>query len=181
MSTSRAERAAAGGAAAAAPAQEEEDERERIIHASCVAFQSREDGVCAGVLIRGPAGAGKSSFALMLMGFGAALVADDCVRLSRGGDGRLWATAPDEPALSGLIEARGVGVIRVAPTTAAALAWVVDLASAASLERLPALRCERMLGATLPRLSAPPSAAAAAAVACLARGGTLLDPDAALR
>ncbi|GBR71314.1 hypothetical protein GKA01_17630 [Gluconobacter kanchanaburiensis NBRC 103587] len=59
----------------------------------------------AGVLISGPSGSGKSELALMLMDVGFDLVADDRVLL----DG-VVASAPER--LAGLIEVRGVGILR---------------------------------------------------------------------
>jgi len=70
------------------------------IHGSCVA----RDG--AGVLIVGPSGAGKSDLALRLLGRGFVLVADDRVDVVDG-----FARAPD--ALAGLLEVRGLGIVRL--------------------------------------------------------------------
>lgn len=72
------------------------------IHASCAAL----DG--AAVLLLGPPGSGKSDLLLRLLGRGWALVADDQVELTPGGDGPPLAAAP--AALRGLLEVRGVGV-----------------------------------------------------------------------
>ncbi|MFZ3585333.1 HPr kinase/phosphorylase [Loktanella sp. DJP18] len=76
------------------------------VHATAVAIAGR------GVLIRGRSGAGKSALALDLMAFGAVLIADDRVHLTRRGD-RILATCP--PVLSGLTEARGLGLLRATP------------------------------------------------------------------
>ncbi|MCS6892498.1 MAG: serine/threonine protein kinase, partial [Rhodovarius sp.] len=70
------------------------------LHASCVAL----DG--AGLLLLGPAGAGKSSLALRLMERGWMLVADDQVLLQAAP--ALLAAAPAE--LAGMIELRGLGL-----------------------------------------------------------------------
>ncbi|MFZ9450406.1 MAG: HPr kinase/phosphorylase [Alphaproteobacteria bacterium] len=80
------------------------------VHATCVAI----DG--AGILLRGPSGAGKSDLALRLVDGGAALVADDRVDLRRRGT--CLVASPPAP-LRGLVEARGVGILRV-PFLAAA-------------------------------------------------------------
>lgn len=71
-------------------------------HASCVA----RHGVA--VLLLGGSGSGKSDLALRLLDRGFALVADDRVLLRDG-----LAFAPD--ALRGLIEVRGLGLLRVPP------------------------------------------------------------------
>jgi HPr kinase/phosphorylase len=98
---------------------------ELIVHGSAVAWAGR------GLLILGASGAGKSGLALQLIARGAALVADDRVVLRRRG-GALVAGAP--AALAGLIEARGIGLLRLPAAPEATLALVVDL------DRRPAAR-----------------------------------------
>lgn len=98
-----------------------------VVHASAVAVARR------GVLILGASGAGKSGLALRLMALGATLVADDRVMLSRR-DGGLWAEAP--APLRGMIEARGVGILRAPVCAAARLFIAVDLDRAPSA-RMP--------------------------------------------
>jgi HPr kinase/phosphorylase len=88
------------------------------LHASAVALDGR------GALILGASGTGKSGLALRMMALGARLVADDRVLVVRRGDA-LVATAP--AALRGLIEARGVGLLRAEPAAEAVLAVAVDL------------------------------------------------------
>ena len=88
------------------------------LHASAVAKDGR------GILLLGPSGAGTSTRAQALVGRGAALVADDRVVLTRAGDA-LVARAPDR--LVGLIEARGLGILRLPAVPEAALALAVDL------------------------------------------------------
>lgn len=121
------------------------------VHASCVLIGE------AGVLVRGPAGSGKSSLCLALLdragieGRHAALVGDDRIRLEAH-HGRL--VARPHPALAGLIEIRGHGIRRLArPAEAAVLRLVVDLVAEA--ERMPAVPAatERLLGIDLPRLA----------------------------
>ena len=75
------------------------DDRKRI-HGTCVA---RYGG---GVLLLGESGAGKSDLALRLLDHGFILVADDQVEI----DGHR-ASAP--PALAGLLEVRGLGIVRL--------------------------------------------------------------------
>lgn len=67
------------------------------------------------LLIEGPPGCGKSTLALALIDRGASLVGDDGVVLSVRG-GALWASPP--APTEGLLEVRGVGVIRLAATAA---------------------------------------------------------------
>ncbi|WP_435166151.1 HPr kinase/phosphorylase [Falsirhodobacter sp. 1013] len=97
-----------------------------ILHASAVAWQGR------GVLILGPSGSGKSMLALELMGLGAVLIADDRTEI----DPDLTARAPT--AIAGLIEARGVGLLR-ADHAPARLVLAVDLGRPEP-ERLPQIR-----------------------------------------
>ena len=108
-----------------------------LFHASCVAVQGR------GLLILGPSGAGKSALAIRLIGLGAALVSDDQTRITVR-DGRLVATCPS-PDIRGLVEARGVGLLRAPTVESANLALVVDLARPET-DRLPPTREVTILG-----------------------------------
>jgi serine kinase of HPr protein (carbohydrate metabolism regulator) len=133
------------------------------IHASAVLVGARA------VLIRGPAGSGKSRLALGLIEAAnggrlafARLVADDRTHVDAV-HGRLVARAPDE--LAGLIEVRGLGIRRLPCEPAAVVDLVVDLA-ANDAERMPApAQCEaEIAGIRLPRLPVAPMADALAAV-----------------
>lgn len=119
-----------------------------VLHASTVALHGR------GLLILGPSGAGKSSLALRLLSLGARLVADDRTELAREGD-TLVARCP--PALRGLIEARGIGLLRADPAPTADVALVVDLAQTET-DRLPPARRITILGVSLPLALASPHA-----------------------
>ena len=99
-----------------------------LVHATCVAVDSK------GVLLRGPSGAGKSDLALRLIDGGGVLVADDYVKVMLE-DGQVMAHAPE--TISGLIEARGVGLLHVPHQTSAPVHLVVDLVDASVIERLP--------------------------------------------
>jgi HPr kinase/phosphorylase len=94
------------------------DDAPLVIHATAVAFGS------SGLLIIGKSGSGKSTLALQLIAIGAKLVADDRVEITRRAEGGLHLSAPF--AISGLIEARGFGVLTAEPVSALARA-VVDL------------------------------------------------------
>lgn len=115
-----------------------------VLHASCVALADRA------VLILGPSGAGKSALALQLMAYGAQLVADDRTRLWRQGDD-LRAAAP--PVLHGMIEARGIGLLRVVARADARPVLAVDLARE-ERERLPPQREIMFFDVSLPLLFA---------------------------
>lgn len=130
------------------------------LHATCVLIG---DG---GVLLRGPSGAGKSDLALRLIDQGALLVADDYTDISRGG-GAIMASAP--AALRGLLEVRGLGLLRLPAAGAPVpLRLVVDLVAAAAVERLPAPEMTRLLGHDIPMLALAPFEASAPAKVRLA-------------
>jgi HPr kinase/phosphorylase len=129
------------------------------VHASAVLVGARA------VLIRGPSGSGKSRLAFDLIQAARAallpfarLVADDRVHLETA-NGRLFARPA--AALAGLLEVRGVGLMRVAHEPCAVVGWVVDLA-AAEAKRLPdaAGRTTEIDGIILPRLAVASGAAA---------------------
>jgi len=127
-----------------------------VLHASCVAVNGR------GLLITGPSGAGKSALALRFLALGAQLVADDRTVLTQE-QGRLIARCP--PALSGLIEARGVGLLNAPALPHCDVALVVDLATPET-DRLPPRRSMTLLGATCDLVLASPSDHFPSAVLC---------------
>ena len=94
------------------------------VHATGVSL----DGL--GLILRGPSGAGKSLLALELLdrwehqGWNALLVADDRLELRLEPAG-VSMHAP--PAIGGLIELRGRGIVRRPHTSAAPVHLVVDL------------------------------------------------------
>ena len=101
------------------------------IHGSCVA----RDG--SGVLIVGPSGAGKSDLTLRLLGRGFDLVADDQVDVADG-----MARPPDK--LAGLLEVRGLGIIRLPYRSGVKLHVVITLTD--QPERLPRPQRHAVLG-----------------------------------
>lgn len=139
------------------------------LHASCVAL----DG--AALLITGRPGAGKSELALDLIALGARLVADDQVVLGVQGDA-VRAAAP--AALAGLIEARGVGLLRLPWSDGVPVRLVIDL-DRAETARLPPRRHLMLLDRPVPRILRPEPLRPSVLWAVL-RHGLPLDPDAAL-
>ncbi|QUJ75740.1 serine kinase [Sulfitobacter albidus] len=135
-------------------------------HATCVAV----DG--AGVLILGPSGSGKSALALSLMAMGATLVADDRTTLSAS-EGTLWAEPP--ATIAGLIEARGVGLLRVLHLPRAPLHLAVDL-SQTETDRLPPQRSVKFMDITLPCLHKVDAPHFAAAIHAYLRGSRAEEP-----
>jgi serine kinase of HPr protein (carbohydrate metabolism regulator) len=131
------------------------------VHATCVAL--RQGRTWRAVLLRGPSGAGKSDLALRLIENGWRLVADDQTELSRQGR-TVIATAPAR--IAGLIEARGLGIVKVGRdqlVRRAVVALLVDLARPERIERLPEPASESVLGIDLPVVSLPPFEASASA------------------
>lgn len=137
-----------------------------FVHATSVALRSGSRW--RAVLLRGPSGAGKSDLALRLIQAGARLVSDDQTHLARRGRSLL---AAPPPALAGLIEARGVGIVRLPRNQLLARAPVrllVDLVPAERIERLPEPQTETLLGITVPRLDLAPFEMSAVQKLCLA-------------
>lgn len=137
-----------------------------LLHATCVALRiggKASSGRWRAVLLRGPSGAGKSDLAARLIETGARLVADDQTVLSRRGK-KVVGAAP--PTLAGLLEVRGVGIVKLDRTqllARAPIALVVDLVSPERIERMPEEAYERILGVDLPVLAMAPLEASATA------------------
>lgn len=117
------------------------------LHGTCVALHA------VAALLTGRPGSGKSDLALRFcaLGPGHRLVADDQVLLRETG-GRLLATAP--PALAGLIEVRGLGVLPAETCAEAELRLVIRLDADALPPRLPPDPLARvtLAGIELPQL-----------------------------
>jgi HPr kinase/phosphorylase len=111
------------------------------VHGTAIAVSGR------GVLLRGPSGVGKSDLALRLIEQGAALVADDRTILRRNGDS-VWASAPE--TILGMIEARGIGLVRMPFLKEAKLHAVIDLVPEVEMERLPPPETEEIMGVAMP-------------------------------
>jgi HPr kinase/phosphorylase len=116
------------------------------VHGSCVA----RDG--SGVLILGAPGAGKSDLTLRLLGRGFSLVADDQVDIRDG-----FAQSPE--ALRGLLEVRGLGLVRLPCLARVKLHLVVVLADQSQTERLPMPELHPALGVAVVRVYAASASA----------------------
>jgi len=125
-----------------------------LVHATAIAI----DGDA--ILLRGPSGCGKSDLALRLIDGGARLVADDQALLRRA-DNQVFVRAPAE--IAGLIEVRGVGILRVDLINEAPIALVADLVPSTQIERIPDNRFEKVLGLAIPLITLAPFEASAPA------------------
>jgi hypothetical protein len=104
-----------------------------------------------GILLVGKSGSGKSDLALRLIAAGARLVADDRTDLYVW-CGRLYAKPPKR--IAGLLEVRGVGILKVPYDTKTQVTLVVELGKAGP--RLPETRYFRPAALRLPPAAAPP-------------------------
>ncbi len=132
------------------------------IHASCVA----RDG--AGIVLLGPPGSGKSDLALRLLDRGFVLVADDRVEIVDG-----MARPPAQ--LAGLIEVRGLGLLRMPHAASARIALAIALTP--DMPRLPAPRRHESLAVPFILLDPrSPSAAQRAELALDCALGRIVQP-----
>jgi len=126
----------------------------RTVHATAVVIG--QDGI----LIRGPAGAGKSTLGRELIRWAAdtgrhgALVSDDRVVLDHS-HGRLIGRAV--PAIAGLIEIRGLGIVEMPWQGAAVLRLVVDLDTRATRVPEEADATATLEGVKLPSIVVNPA------------------------
>jgi HPr kinase/phosphorylase len=142
-----------------------------LVHSTTVAIAGR------GIMLRGPSGSGKSQLALRLMdeagnGLGgvelsAELVADDQTEVFERG-GKLWVRSPN--TIHGIMELRGLGIIKVKPHLPCPLALIVDLQPAATIERMPEPQdmATMLLGHQVPRIRLDANQASAPSVLRLA-------------
>jgi HPr kinase/phosphorylase len=141
------------------------------IRGTCIAVDGR------GVLLRGPSGGGKSDLALRLIDGGARLVSDDYTDIENR-EGRLFASAP--PEIRGMLEVRGLGVVRVASEPSVGLDVVIDLAATADTPRMPASDQLELHGVFVPIFRLAPFEASAPAkvrlAVRLATGGIIQVP-----
>jgi HPr kinase/phosphorylase len=131
-----------------------------LVHGSAVALGPLDGvpGDAWAVLLRGAPGSGKSDLALRLIERGGVLVSDDQVKLSRSG-GLVVSSAPE--TITGLLEVRGVGIVKVRTGDRVPVALILDLVPREEVPRLPDARTDNILGVELPVLSFYPFEASA--------------------
>ena len=99
-----------------------------VVHAGAVLLDGR------GVLLMGPSGCGKSTVALNLIeNYGAELIGDDRIALTV--EGAALMARPHEN-LHGLLEMRGLGLLRLPYCAQGEIRLVVELSVATNLPRL---------------------------------------------
>ena len=111
------------------------------IYATAVAYCG------VGVLIRGPSGSGKSDLALRLIEDGANLIADDQVIIESVRN-ELYLSPPD--SVSGLVEVRGFGVIKIESVRNVKLRLIIDLDPSFKTERGPIMKEELIKNIIVP-------------------------------
>lgn len=136
---------------------------EAVIHASTVCLNGRA------VVVRGPSGAGKSALALDLIARGGTLVADDRTHL-RLENGSVMASCP--AAIAGLIEARGIGILRVPYVEDVPVCLVVDLETERG-PRLPDPKTIQVLEQDLPVVCSPWTSHLAPAIVLMTQGAEI--------
>jgi serine kinase of HPr protein (carbohydrate metabolism regulator) len=119
-----------------------------IRHAGLIALW--DAGAWRGVLIEGPAGAGKSDLMLRALHAGWTLVADDRVMIWASG-GRLFGRAPD--SLAGLMEIRGLDVVATPYRAFAPIDLAAECVPAGGVERIPPLRSILLLEQAIPAIA----------------------------
>jgi len=119
----------------------------RVIRHGTAVLLTSPDHPPAAVFIRGASGSGKSDLAFRLIAQGASLISDDQVELERRQD-KIYAGAID--AIRGLMEVRGIGLLRYPVADPSPLRLVIDLAAREDVQRLPEPQEMDILGVAVP-------------------------------
>ncbi|MDD9900413.1 MAG: HPr kinase/phosphatase C-terminal domain-containing protein [Alphaproteobacteria bacterium] len=120
--------------------------KKMTVHATCIAMENGKH--VTGVLLRGTAGSGKSDTAFRLIEtHGFKLVSDDQVIIQSRGD-TLYASPAEN--IAGMMEVRGLGLLRYPLVFSAPLRLVVDLVPRENVPRLPDVLKTDFMEKTLP-------------------------------
>jgi len=123
-------------------------------HATSVVFCGR------GLLLMGPSGSGKSDLALRIMDAGGSLISDDYTQLTVSNH-QLFGSPPEN--IKGMMEVRGVGLLRVPYIRSTRLDVVITCDSIESIERMPQAIHTEIEGIQLRQLSLYPFESSAVA------------------
>lgn len=124
------------------------DKNSVVFHGTAVVMKS-QDYAAAAVFLRGGSGTGKSDLAFRLIEAGAQLLSDDQVALEKRQE-KLFADSVD--SIRGLIEVRGLGLLRYPAAAQMRVRLVVDLVERADVPRLPEWETVDILGVNVPRV-----------------------------
>ena len=112
------------------------------------------------VLLRGASGSGKSDLALRLIEEGARLIADDRVEINITG-GQVYASSPAN--INGIMEVRGVGILKMGSTTDIPVGLLVQLVLGSEIERLPDPEYDQLLNQKIKVIKIDPFSVSATA------------------
>lgn len=133
------------------------------LHATCIAIDGH------GILLRGLSGSGKSDLALRLIEGGAVLIGDDyCAYRTESDWNGDTLIACARPETAGLLEVRGIGLVRIGHAAEAPVRLLFDLIAGPLPERMPTPDAVDLFGVAVPRLYLNPFEASAAAKVRLA-------------
>ncbi len=120
-----------------------------ILHGTAVTIRG-SDFPASAVLLRGFSGRGKSDLAVRLIHAGATLICDDQVSCKRRQDDKIMV----EPvaSISGLLEVRGIGLLKYPVASPTQLRLVVDLVPREEVPRLPDQETVDILGVAITAL-----------------------------
>lgn len=122
------------------------------LHATCVTDKKY------GILLRGPSGSGKSDLALRLIAQGYILNADDIVIVYPEKEQLIGSPSKD---LFGLIEVRGVGILKMNYKPKSQINLIANLITNYSVQRLPLPKKSNILGIEIPTIDLNPFEASA--------------------
>jgi serine kinase of HPr protein (carbohydrate metabolism regulator) len=142
------------------------------LHGTCIAIEG------SGVLLRGASGSGKSDLGLRLIDAGGELIADDYTDVVNV-DGQLVASSPT--TIRGLVEVRGVGVLRIPYRDSGRLVTAFELVAPEYIDRMPHAASLTVLEVALPLFRLAPFEASAVAkvhwIVRMIRGSVTLAQD----